>query len=135
MLSSPKILESKACLICGGFMAHRTFLDLSVGTTNVYTCESCCDLRPYTRYVCTYEEGKCISEQIILKIDEENYILGYNTKKNLTYLSKIVPFIDLDKDPDYVTNDICVINSIIEWYDVLSAYNVITRLLNIKAFS
>jgi len=128
----------RTCPVCSNILSSRTHLGMSGENTVIYSCEHpmCCDVHPYTRYMATYENDiECVSAQIILKIDNENYRLVFNSIKNITGLGKIIYFIEPESASSHVHKEICTLNYVVPWYDALSAYQVITRILKIKAFS
>ncbi|MFA6609044.1 MAG: hypothetical protein WCT07_04020 [Candidatus Paceibacterota bacterium] len=82
----------------------------------------------------TYQDDtECISASIIIRMNDADYQLAFNAKKNITTLRKLDYFVE--PQIEYVATEICTINYVIEWNDMLSAYQVISRLLKIKAFS
>jgi hypothetical protein len=126
------------CPVCGGGL-HM--LDLFSGAIN-YFCESdYCTLSPYTRYSITYDDNKILISIIILDINNIHYRLSnyYDLDGNgCTVIGTLHTFLQQTngtKFDKYVFNMLSKFDYMIPWDNALSAYNVITRILKIKAFA
>ena len=126
---------------------------ISNNEVELFHCENrCCQLTPYTKYTVTFRNKKSVSSLIILNINQTYYSLKFSVsssnsimvgqyfnkkEENFTEFGKVHTFLpneDLEYN-NYVIDVICTLNYAAPWYDAESARNLISRILNIKAFS
>ena len=138
-LSHKSVAMFRICPVCDNMLVSSFhYLGVSVESTVIYLCEHpiCRDVYPYTRYKAAYENDiECVSAQIILNIDNKNYRIAFNSIKNITKIDKIYLIETGSSTSLYAHKEICTLNYVVPWYNALSAHQVITRILKIKAFS
>lgn len=129
------LTEIRICPVCGGGL-HMISLTNKVN----YYCESgYCSLLPFSRYSIIYDNNKVLSASTILDIDDVHYrLVNYYNFPSCTVIGTIDTFLQQTNGPEfdrYTFNRLSKIDNIIPWDNTLSAYNVITRILKIKAFA
>jgi len=130
------VTDIRICPVCGGVLRMMNLMTNKVN----YCCESdYCSLPPFSRYSVTYYNNKVLSAATILDIDNIHYrLVNYYDVSGGTVIGTIDTFLQQTNGPKfdkYIFNKISVFDYIIPWNDTLSAYNVITRILKIKAFA